>query len=742
MRKVTLAMLLVTVVCAVGCARHGVVAGRPYVLMDFDTDDFLASPFPGSAYQHRKSLAGYPIGAPRCQVNALKALAASTMDQGFSLTSAVYFQLVSDETTSLGPLVCGNSALTSLQRRFPVLLADVDGGTRGLHRHPVTLEYHEEDRLLSVRPAPGFPLEPNKEYVVAVMRSATSPRLDPAGAMSELEKGNSPPGMSPDVHHEYLAALDTLRHGGVRVEDVAAMTTFRTADPVAWMRAAVRDARDDAARAAPAPMCHPEQKPTAGWPATRIPALTYAPELSDTGTPGTCGFQGNILMPVYQAGTIPYGSEGGYWDYEKGHLKLQCYDEARIVVTIPRAPMPAGGFPTVVFVRAGAGGSCTPMVDRQTGWSGIEGHCFDAGYKTQGPALFFAAAGFAGLSIDGPHTGMRTRADGRFFHDQIMSGEDGDMFNILNMYAMRDNIRQSALEVALEPDLLGQIQLTPDDRCPGMSSATPVRLTTDHLAIFSHSMGSTISPLAMAVEPRYRAVIFSGEGGSYVEQLLYKERPYPLRSVFTPFARLPNQLTPHDPVLNLFQWAMEAADPPVFARDAAANSTAQPRSVLMVQGIVDNYVGVPMANCSSVSMNLDLADPEIDDDAAGDLSVPMLRDYLDVEREYLRLDPKTRKAMLLPIQGNVTGHGGTATAVVVQRHRYGTDGKPDTSLEGHEVIYEEKVPKYMYRCFLDSFRTGVPRVPDPGPAGAVVDELREPCVPAPPSSTGATSRTP
>jgi hypothetical protein len=741
MRKVTPAILLLSAASAassVACARHGVVAGRPYVLMDFDTHDFLASPFPGSSYQLRKSLAGYPIGARRCQVNALRALAESTMDQGFSLTSAIYFQLVSDEATNLGPLVCGNSPMASIKAGFPVLLADVDGASRGLHRHPVTLEYHEEDRLLSVRPAPGFPLEPNKQYVVAVLRSATSPRLDPADAMAELEKGSSPPGMSPTVHQEYLTALDTLRHGGVRVADVAAMTTFRTADPVAWMRAAVGDAREDMSRAALAPMCHPEQKPTAGWPATRIPALTYAPELSDTGNPGTCGFQGTIMMPVYQKGTIPYGSEGGYWDYDNGHLKLQCYDEARIVVTIPRASMPAGGFPTVVFVRAGAGGTCTPMVDRQAGWNGSAGHCFDDGNKTQGPALFFAAAGFAGLSIDGPHTGMRTRADGRFFHDQIMSGEDGDIFNILNMYAMRDNVRQSALEVALEADLVDRIQLTPDARCPGMS-ATPVRLTTDHLSLFSHSMGSTISPLALAVEPRYRGVVFSGEGGSYVEQLLYKEKPYPLRSVFTPFARLPKQLTTHDPVLNLFQWAMEAADPPVFARDAAATATARPRSVLMVQGIVDNYVGVPMANCSSVSMGLDVADPEIDDDAAGDLSVPMLKDYLEVEKEYLSLDPKKRKDLLLPIQGNVAGAGDPATAVVVQRYRYDKNGNRDSGLEGHEVIYEEKAPKYMYRCFLESFRTGVPRVPDPG---GVVDELRDPCVPAPGSSTRATSVAP
>jgi hypothetical protein len=127
-----------------------------------------------------------------------------------------------------------------------------------------------------------------------------------------------------------------------------------------------------------------------------------------------------------------------------------------------------------------------------------------------------------------------------------------------------------------------------------------------------------------------------------------------------------------------------------------------------------------MANASSTSLGLDLGDQEIDSDAAGELHVPMFSDYKSVATEYLKL--ASQAPLPLPAHGNIAG--GRATGVVVQRFRY-SNGRPDSGLEGHEVVYEEKAPKYMYRCFLDSLRTsGVPTVVNPG---AFSDELKDSC---------------
>ena len=34
--------------------------------------------------------------------------------------------------------------------------------------------------------------------------------------------------------------------------------------------------------------------------------------------------------------------------------------------------------------------------------------------------------------------------------------------------------------------------------------------------------------------------------------------------------------------------------------------------------------------------------------------------------------------------------------------------------DAHEVVFQTEPPKYQYRCFLESFLNGVPRVPAPG----------------------------
>ena len=50
----------------------------------------------------------------------------------------------------------------------------------------------------------------------------------------------------------------------------------------------------------------------------------------------------------------------------------------------------------------------------------------------------------------------------------------------------------------------------------------PVHFDGTTMALMSHSMGSTISPLTLAFEPRYRAAILSGAGGSWIENIIYK----------------------------------------------------------------------------------------------------------------------------------------------------------------------------------------------------------------------------
>jgi hypothetical protein len=42
--------------------------------------------------------------------------------------------------------------------------------------------------------------------------------------------------------------------------------------------------------------------------------------------------------------------------------------------------------------------------------------------------------------------------------------------------------------------------------------------------------------------------------------------------------------------------------------------------------------------------------------------------------------------------------------------------------DGHETVFQTDPPKFQYRCFLESFAKGTPRVPVPGEPGSDCDE--------------------
>jgi hypothetical protein len=172
-------------------------------------------------------------------------------------------------------------------------------------------------------------------------------------------------------------------------------------------------------------------------------------------------------------------------------------------------------------------------------------------------------------------------------------------------------------------------------------------------------------------------------------------------------------LAADDPVLTFAQWALEPADPQVYGASIVHTPPAgiDPRHVLMVQGIVDDYILPRIANATSLSFGLDLAGPELDTS-----SDPRLADELALGP----LLPIIGRSMIaLPAASNARlGDGRTATAIVTQ---HAEDGIED----GHEVLFQTDPPKHEYQCFLASWlKTGIPSVPTdaardaPCPAGA------------------------
>jgi hypothetical protein len=591
--------------------------------------------------------------------------------RGFALAGGVFFRTSAAIDPSTLPDVTG-----SIGAAPSVFLVDVDATQPDfLQRRPLDVAFMADGgpfgdaNLIAALPVQGVPLRPGARYAAVVTRDVHDAQGHPLGRsteMSALASGSQPAGLPDAAFAEYRDALTSLATL-VAADRIAALTVFTTDDPAA----ALPVVRDDALAAHP--LVLPATPPTVGE--------TY---------PDYCVFHATIQVPDYQSGPPPYSYSGGDWRFDaNGKPLFDHMETSRVVYTVPRVATPAGGFPTVVFVRTGGGGD-DPLVDR--------GPVLTPTFTTtappgSGPAQELARIGYAAVQIDGPLGGMRNATNG---------DEDFLIFNINNAAALRDNVRESSMELSLLARALPQMGFDAS-ACPG---AGTVSFDAAHLAIMGHSMGAWIAPLTLAWEPRFGAAVLSGAGASYIANLMDKTKPLNVRlfaEILLDYNMDDRSLDPHDPALTIMQWAAEPSDPQVYTRQIISEppTGAVPRHVLMIQGIVDHYILPSIANSTSLSMGLDQGGPVYDADNAEEQmlgQVPL----------GMRLPLVGRAQLDLPVTGN---RAGNVTALVVQHPEDGIE-------DGHEVMFQTEPPKHQYRCFLSSWLKGVPQVPPDGAADA------------------------
>jgi hypothetical protein len=642
--------------------------------MDYASGAFWAAPFPGEHLRREDgtidlSAAPNPFRTPIVQ-QIHEALAGI---DGFGISSPIHFRLDGPIDPAVLPDV-----LASRERNSPLWLVDVDpssperGTLRPFETHVQNDAgpYADHAPLLTLLPVQGIPLRARTLYAAVItdaLGKADGEPMARTAAMEALLGGRAAEGMSAHAAAAFQTALRSLRDDGFDVERIVAMTVFRTGDPTAVLRRAVESIEGRFAMELSAP-------------------LSLTDVFDDY-----CVFEGRVRMPVFQGGEPPYLTEGGAWVLDaNGVPQLQREEEARLWITLPRTAMPEAGFPAVVLVRTGAG-TDRALVDR--GRREIPGGPPES--PGSGPALEFARAGFAGVSVDGPHGGIRNVSGG---DEQFL------VFNIQNPIALRDNLRQSALELALLARALDTLEVDASP-CPGLRTLAGdgrARFDTAHLVLMGHSMGASIAPLAAAFEPRFRALILSGAGGSWIANVMYKERPLatrPLAEALLRYAAQGHRLTVDDPVLGMLQWAGESADAQIYVRHLVEEVVVgAPRHVLMFQGIVDHYIPPPVANALSLALGVDRAGPGLDAER------PELAAFTPIEA---LLPLRGRRVLDLPIAGNRTIAEQAITAVVTQHPEDGIE-------DGHETVFQTEPPKIQYRCFLRTFaRDEPPRVPDP-----------------------------
>lgn len=634
-------LALGTLACVLSsCGSTPTTAHAPVrVRIDFSRPDFYAAPFPSNdllTADGHVDLSKFPNPSQNLFVGQLTKLLARDASS-FATTGGVFFTLTDDIDPSTLPDLAGSMdpnasvRLVSLAdgKQIPVWVSFTsDGGDYG-GRH-----------MLSIVPLAGIALQPKTKVAAIVTRNVRDTRGAMLDAISVTGASSA----------EYLQTLTSLKNAGV---DLAGLAVFTTGDPTAQTLAVGADV-------------------------TKRPLPTPMPFTIGDVFPTYCVFNSQIAMPDYQSGTPPFSSSGGDWAFDgSGKIIEQRKELASIVVTIPRAPMPTNGYPLTVMVRTGGGGD-RPLVDR--GVQAVhDGPPIVAG---SGPAMEFAKVGFAGAQVDGPHGGLRnvTHDDEQFL-----------MFNVNNGTAIRDNVRESALELAVFEKVLENVTIDAS-ACQGASSSA--RFDATRTALLGHSMGATISPLVLALDSTFKAAILSGAGASWLENLVFKEKPVPLRpliELLLGYSSSHRMLVRGDPVATLVQWALEPADPWVYGR-LLGNT-----QLLMEQGIVDHYILPPIANATPLSAGLDLAGTELDTTNAELMARPELYTFSSVMKY------ADKKVLPFPVTANA---GPGITRVVVQ---HPADGIED----GHEVMFQTEPPKREYRCFLQSFaKGGAALVPD------------------------------
>ncbi|HUD72352.1 MAG TPA: hypothetical protein VMQ62_10350 [Dongiaceae bacterium] len=558
--------------------------------------------------------------------------------------------------------------------------------------------FHHKNKLAMV-PLPGTPLRPNTLYAAVITNRVTRAGVplqrsrglvDLINCMNNQDfngnprlcDGTNPVKTEEDAAHisfpaynAYKDALNVLRfsdntaglgnakntyQGPAIFDTISALTVFRTGDPTAGFRGMVVDALTN-----PSADWH-LKSPIVPASAKFNPIDTADFSLTPDGegifpkikAPAIfsefCVYQADISMPNYQtsADTDLFANPPVIHQrirFDKfGKATLDHNDDGvsgpmgRIFISIPREGlMPINGFPVVVLAREGGGGD-VPLVNRGIdtqdfpGYGGTDTNGPDviSRQSGEGPALYFARAGYAGVQIDDTYGGAR-RPQGKGIgeEDNLIFGNRGS-----NEWAIRDNIRQMAVELAvlgartlnMKPfgsvnDLSNctQVRCTyssangntdptvgrechdvdlygnptgaadpnnPNPPAPVLPANTPLPLSfqfdTTQLAIMGHSVGASVVPLALSATdsglPIYKRAILSGSGGSFMTNALHKQEPsfdpipltqgrHGLREMAESWVELDRGLESEgDPALGVVQLALEPGDTPPYDRELNA----------------------------------------------------------------------------------------------------------------------------------------------------------------------------
>ncbi len=508
-----------------------------------DAETFVAHPWPSDALVSRRGIHLRHFENPTDSSTLddyLKVISAET--NAFATSAALYLGF----TGPIDPASLPADPRASIADDASVFLVDIDADSRERGRRiPLRMEYSEIASTylapynLSMIPPYGIQLLGDTTYALVVTNRVT----DPAGVAIEptpLAHNAMYGGCDDHTPESIFSAFAPLRaylddaEDFVR-EDVVAATVFTTQAAVAELRALAK-----VARAQPAP--EPSEWVSEGWNGARF------------------RYDAVIDLPGFQDGENPYvslGDGGELAQDENGDYFVTHTERTRVGFAIPASPMPASGWPVVLYSH-GTGGSYA------SAFNGVV-------------ADLLARRGIATVGYDqtlhGPRAPPRTSPEITFF-------------NLFNPIAARDNIRQGAADAVVLTTMLEEMTI------PGSvtEDGAAVKFDPSRIAFLGHSQGGLVGSGFAAIDERPRAFVFSGLGAILSITLQERKDIIDFAALLTTLLRLPDGETLGDlhPVLNLIQTFIDRADPIAYADSYLTDPPeGAQRDFLQVEGFLD-----------------------------------------------------------------------------------------------------------------------------------------------------------
>lgn len=595
---------------------------------------------------------------------------------GFAVQPAAYFRFDGD----MAPLDAG--AAIPAEPSSPVLLIDVDPDSPDRGKlYPTAARVHDPDdfnpeNLLAVGAYPGIVLHPGRSYAFVVMRSLNDASGAPLGvpvSMVTLAAGQTPEGArGAEVAALYAPlweALDTL---GLDRAGVAAATVFTPGDAVA----------ENLAQA---------DGLIAKYDLT-IEDVALDP---DDGADHTrfCELHGTVVMPQFQRGMRPYNNAGeGVMDLDGDGVPIEVSEQTvPVAITIPKGPMPVGGYPLLYFIH-GTGGLSTQVVDR--GRIATED---GEPAKGEGPAFVVAEHGIGSFGAAMPFNPQRDPDVGAY-----------EYANQVNFSAFPFNFRQGIYEQRLLIEALESFTVDPATLagCDGPSlpsGETAYRFNTERIVLMGQSMGASYANLLAAIEPKIVALAPSGSGSFFSQFLMVSPFFGGVQQIVGAILAVPvENLTYLHPGVQVVHAAWEPGDAfPSIPRQSRYPFEGHPvRHIYTPVSKGDSYFPTVVYNAMSLAWRTQQAGGTVWESMQTDMALIGTEGIADY-----------------PVASNRESESGDGyTAVVVQ---YPGDGFTDP----HTIFSQLDEVKYQYGCFLSTaLADGTGTVPAPAPYGT-------PCTP-------------